>query len=223
MTLSSTPISDPWQSQAALQSAFQVEVPTLRQHLLTLLSQLAYQEGNFMLSSGQPCTCYINGKQVTLHPYGAIAVGRVLLSHLSEEAQGIAGLTLGADPIVTAISLTAAHAGRSLAPLIIRKEAKGHGTRAYIEGLALPLGCTIAVVEDVVTTGQSALKAVNRLQAAGYTVNQVLALVDREQGGPALYQSAGLDFQAIFSIRDIQTAWRQQSLASAPISARVDR
>jgi orotate phosphoribosyltransferase len=93
--------------------------------------------------------------------------------------------------------------------LIIRKEAKGHGTMAYIEGPTLPAGAKVVVLEDVVTTGQSALKAVERLQAAGYTVDRVISLIDRLQGGAELYQSAGLQFDTLFSIRDLQERYQQ--------------
>jgi orotate phosphoribosyltransferase len=190
-----------------------LDLPQLRQHLLDLFCQRAYQEGDFLLSSGQRSSYYINGKQVTLHPQGCLAVGRILLSLLPTDTQAVAGLTLGADPIVTAVSLVAAYDGRSLPPLIIRKEPKGHGTRAYIEGLALPEGTLVTVLEDVVTTGKSALQAADRLQQAGYQVNGVLALVDRQQGGAELYQQRGLPFQAVFTIADIQRRWAELSHA----------
>ena len=185
------------------------DLNTLRQQLLDLFCQVAYREGDFLLSSGQQSSYYINGKQVTLHPQGGLAVGRILLSLLPSGTEAVAGLTLGADPIVTAVSVVAAYEGQSLPALIIRKEAKGHGTRAYIEGPELPEGSTIAVLEDVVTTGQSALKAVERLQQAGYQVNGVIALVDRNQGGAELYQQAGLPFQSVFQIQDIQQRWAE--------------
>ncbi|NJL47007.1 MAG: orotate phosphoribosyltransferase [Leptolyngbyaceae cyanobacterium SM2_5_2] len=184
-----------------------LEVDRLRSPLLDLICQGAYQEGEFILTSGQPSTYYINGKLVTLHPQGALMVGRLLLEQLAPEVAGVAGLTLGADPMVTAVSLVGLYADRLLFPLIIRKEAKGHGTKAYIEGVTLPPDSIITVLEDVVTTGQSALKAVERLQAAGYRVNQILALVDRQQGGAELYAEKGLAFKSLFTIGDIQTHW----------------
>lgn len=187
----------------------QTDLPALRQAILDLFCQAAYKEGDFTLSSGQHSTYYINGKQVTLHPLGGAAVGRLLLSMLPADAEAVAGLTLGADPMVTATSVVAAYEGRGIAPLIIRKEAKGHGTQAYIEGLTLPAGTAVTVLEDVVTTGQSALKAVERLQAAGYQVTQIIALVDRHQGGAELYQQAQIPFEAIFSIHEIQKRWKE--------------
>lgn len=189
---------------------------TVRQFLLDLFCQLAYKEGDFVLSSGQRSTYYINGKQVTLHPQGALAVGRLLLAQLPLDTQAVAGLTLGADPIVSAVSVVSAYENRPLPALIIRKEAKGHGTMAYIEGPTLPPGAKVVVLEDVVTTGQSALKAVERLQEAGYSVEQVIALVDRKQGGEQLYQASGLKFEAVFSIVDLQERWRQLAAATTP-------
>jgi orotate phosphoribosyltransferase len=180
----------------------------LRQTLLDLLCTKAYKEGDFTLSSGQKSAYYINGKLVTLDPVGAIALGRLLLQDLAPHTAAVAGLTLGADPMVSAVSMMSAYGDAPIPGLIIRKEAKGHGTQAYIEGPLPPAGSKIAVIEDVVTTGQSALKAVNRLQDAGYQVSQVLALVDRQQGGAALYQSAGLDFKALFAIPDLQQRWQ---------------
>jgi orotate phosphoribosyltransferase len=192
-----------------------VDLPTLRQRLLDLFCQVAYQEGDFLLSSGQRASYYINGKQVTLHAWGGLAVGRILLPLLPPDTQAVAGLTLGADPMVTAVNVVGAYEGRSLTALIIRKESKGHGTRAYIEGPTLPAGSAVTVLEDVVTTGQSAMKAVERLRQAGYQVNGVISLVDRQQGGTELYQQAEIPFQTVFSIRDIQQRWAELAKLAA--------
>ncbi|MBF2037201.1 MAG: orotate phosphoribosyltransferase [Leptolyngbyaceae cyanobacterium T60_A2020_046] len=188
-----------------------IKLPTaaLRDRLLDLFCQAAYQEGDFVLSSGQKSTYYINGKQVTLHPDGAVLVGRLLLERLPEKTTAIAGLTLGADPMVTAVSVVAAYTGQRITPLIVRKEAKGHGTRAYIEGPTLPEGSPVVVLEDVVTTGQSAWKAVERLRMAGYEVTHILALVDRQQGGAEFYAEKGLTFDALFAIADLQAHYAQ--------------
>lgn len=193
--------SDNWAATA--------DVTTLRQKLLDLFCQLAYKEGDFVLSSGQPSSYYINGKQVTLHPQGALAIGRVLLSILPRDTQAVAGLTLGADPIVTAVSVVSAYENQPIPALIIRKEAKGHGTKAYIEGPNLPEGSKVVVLEDVVTTGQSAMKAVDRLRGAGYVVDEVISLVDRQQGGAEFYESVGLKFVSVFAIADLQQRYRE--------------
>ncbi len=181
---------------------------TVRQKLLDLFCELAYREGDFVLTSGQRSTYYINGKQVTLHPEGSVGVGRLLLEMLPQGTTAVAGLTLGADPMVTAVSVVGVYEGQSIAPLIIRKAAKGHGTQAYIEGLALEPGTNVVVLEDVVTTGKSALQAVERLRDAGYGVDRILALVDRQQGGAELYAKEGLNFEALFKIEEVRDRWR---------------
>ncbi len=180
------------------------ELGVLRGALLELICQVAYKEGDFTLSSGKKSDYYINGKQVTLHAQGGLMVARLLLSMLPTGTVGIGGLTLGADPMVSAVSIAGAYENQPVTPLIIRKEAKGHGTRAYIEGPELPQGSAVVILEDVVTTGASAMKAVERLRNAGYVVNDILALVDRQQGGQALYEKEGLAFRPIFTIAEIK-------------------
>ncbi|AFZ36273.1 orotate phosphoribosyltransferase [Stanieria cyanosphaera PCC 7437] len=176
----------------------------LRQILLELLVKYAYVEGDFVLSSGAKSSYYINGKQVTLRAEGALVIGRLLFALLPQDTDAVAGLTLGADPIVSAVSIVSAYNNQPIPALIIRKESKGHGTKAYIEGPNLNPGAKVVVLEDVVTTGKSALQAVERLTACGYQVTQIIALVDREQGGAELYQSQGIEFKALFSIKEIQ-------------------
>ncbi len=183
---------------------------TLRQALLDLICEVAYKEGDFTLSSGKKSDYYINGKQVTLHDQGGLIVARILLSMLPAGTVGVGGLTLGADPMVSAVSTAGAYENKPVTPLIIRKEAKGHGTRAYIEGPTLPEGSPVVILEDVVTTGASAMKAVERLRDAGYVVNDILALVDRQQGGEALYAKAGLNFRPIFTIAELKAHYKNR-------------
>ena len=185
------------------------EINSNRSNLLDLIVKNAYQEGDFVLSSGQKSSYYINCKQVTLTAQGALAVGRLLLAILPQDTQAVAGLTLGADPIVTAVSVVSALENQPIPALIVRKQPKGHGTKAYIEGVTLPSEAKVVVLEDVVTTGRSAMLAVERLRDAGYQVEQIISLVDREQGGAEFYQSEGLQFKAIFSIREIQERFSQ--------------
>ncbi len=187
------------------------DLSAVRLALLDLICEVAYKEGDFTLSSGQKSTYYINGKQVTLHAQGALMVARLLLAMLPPGTVAVGGLTLGADPMVSALSIVGAYENQPVTPLIIRKEAKGHGTRAYIEGPDLPAGSLVTILEDVVTTGASAMQAVERLRAAGYVVNDILALVDRQQGGQALYDAEGLNFQPIFTIDELQAYGRDRS------------
>ena len=185
------------------------DLSNVKQQLLDLICTDAYKEGDFILSSGKQSTYYINGKLVTLHPQGGQMVGRVMLDYINNSVVGVGGLTLGADPIVTAVSVVAAYEGRSITPLIVRKEAKGHGTQAYIEGPVLPAESNVVILEDVVTTGQSAMKAITRLRAAGYAVNQVISLVDRQQGGAEYYTQENIDFKAVYTISEIQARWQE--------------
>ena len=177
----------------------------LRHTLLDLIVKYAYREGDFVLSSGARSSYYINCKEVTLRAEGALTIGRLILDALPENTDAVAGLTLGADPIVSAVSVVSALSDRLIPALIIRKAAKGHGTKAYIEGPSLAEAAEVVVLEDVVTTGKSALQAVERLQAAGYKVSQIIALVDRKQGGRELYESQKLQFQALFTIEELQS------------------
>ena len=185
-----------------------------RQLLLDLFVRFAYKEGDFILSSGQRSSYYINGKEVTLRAEGALALGQLILSLLPEDTQAVAGLTLGADPIVTAVSVVSAYENRPIPALIIRKEAKGHGTQAYIEGPSLAPGSKVVVLEDVVTTGRSAMLAVERLRSVGYLVEQIIALVDRQQGGTEFYQSVGLKFESVFSISELQQYYQRKHSTS---------
>jgi orotate phosphoribosyltransferase len=175
-----------------------------RVKLLDLLCRLAYKRGDFTLSSGQKSNYYINGKLVSLDPQGALWIGEILLDLLPKSTEAVAGLTLGADPLVTAVSVVSAYKGRPIPALIVRKQAKGHGTAAWIEGAELRQGAEIVVLEDVVTTGASALFAVEKLQQAGYKVIEVLTLVDRDRGGSDIFAQAGLPFRTVFTIAEIQ-------------------
>lgn len=183
-------------------------IETVRPLLLDLLCKLAYRQGDFLLSSGQRSSYYINCKPVTLHPFGALWTGQVILPLLLPHTQAVGGLTLGADPIVTAVSVVSALTNSPIPALIVRKQAKGHGTQAWIEGAELPPASLVAVLEDVVTTGNSAMQAVERLRQTGYQVQQVVALVDRLQGAREFFAKQGLDFTAVFSIEELHSHYR---------------
>jgi orotate phosphoribosyltransferase len=183
------------------------DLPNVREFLLHQLVNLSYREGDFLLSSGQKSSYYINGKQVTLTAGGAVAIARLILPLLPPDTVAVAGLTLGADPLVSAVSVVSLYENRPLNALIVRKEAKGHGTRAYLEGPTLPEKSRVVVLEDVVTTGKSALLAVERLVGAGYRIEDIIAVVDREQGGRELYAAQNLKFQALFTLGDLQSQY----------------
>ena len=151
----------------------------MKEELLKLLKENAYRKGEFKLPSGKTSEHYVNCKPVTLNGRGLTLASIMLLEHVEKDSVAVGGLTLGADPIVSGVAVVAGLDKRLLDGLIVRKEAKGHGTGAWIEGPELPEGSKITVLEDVITTGGSAIKAVKRLRDAGYKVEGVVSIVDR--------------------------------------------
>ena len=186
--------------------------PEQRQRLLDLLAERAYRHGHFTLASGRSSTHYVNCKPVSLSGEGLALLAARMLDLVEPQAVAVAGLTLGADPLVSGVAQAAALAGRPLDALIVRKEAKGHGTGAWLEGPLPEPGAAITVLEDVVTTGGSSLKAVTQLRQAGYTVNRVVTIVDRQEGGEAAMAAAGLELVSLFLLEEVAAtrAARQQ-------------
>jgi orotate phosphoribosyltransferase len=174
-----------------------------RQVLLHLLAERAYRHGSFTLASGRTSNHYVNCKPVSLSGQGLALLSAQMLELVETEAAAVAGLTLGADPLVSGVAQAAALAGRSLDALIVRKEAKGHGTGAWLEGPLPAAGSRITVLEDVVTTGGSSLKAVHQLREAGYVVERVVTIVDRQEGGQAAMEAAGLDLRSLFLLEEV--------------------
>ncbi len=190
-----------------------------RERLLTLLAERAYRLGQFTLASGRTSPHYVNCKPVSLSGEGLELLGALLLEHVEAEAIAVAGLTLGADPLVSAVAMRASLDGRGLDALIVRKEAKGHGTGAWLEGPLPAAGATICVLEDVVTSGGSALKAVEQLRQAGYRVGRVVAIVDRQEGGLETLTAAGLELASLFLLSEVAARSSSAAPASTPTSS----
>ena len=182
-----------------------VSMPNFKDELLELLKRDAYKKGEYTLSSGRKSEHYVNCKPVTLSSRGLTLASLMLLSSVEEDAVAVAGLTLGADPLVSGVAVVCGLDKIKVDALIVRKEAKGHGTQAYIEGKLPEKGATITVLEDVITTGGSAIQAVKRLRDAGYVVNRVAAIVDRQEDGEAdaAMKEADLELVSIFKLEDI--------------------
>jgi len=156
-----------------------------RSALLELLADRSAKRGNFTLSSGRQSSLYIDARLTTMSPEGLALIGALGLAALQRsgwEVDAVGGLTLGADPIAYAISYASASTAQPLRAFTVRKEAKTHGTGKLIEG-PFRAGDRVVVIEDVITTGGSALRAVDAVTDAGGSVLGVLALVDREEGG----------------------------------------
>lgn len=177
----------------------------MKDNLLTLLAQKAYKLGDFSLASGKKSSHYVNCKPVTLSGEGLLTISSLFFNQIDQNDKAVAGLTLGADPLVSGVVMLAAQLNQNLSGLIVRKEAKGHGTGAWLEGPLPPKGSVITVLEDVVTTGGSSLKAVEKLRSQGYLVNRVLAIVDREEGGESAMSKADLDLVSLFFLKEIVT------------------
>ena len=175
----------------------------MRDELLELLKKDAYKKGEYTLSSGKKSEHYVNCKPVTLSGRGLTLASLLMLQEV--KTSYVAGLTLGADPLVSGVSLVSALDSRLVNGLIVRKEAKGHGTQAWIEGLLPPEGTIITVLEDVITTGGSAIKAVEKLRDAGYVVNSVVSIVDRQEDDEAnsAMKLSGLELKIIFTLDEI--------------------
>tara|TARA_B100000900_G_scaffold290614_1_gene249447 strand:+ start:9541 stop:10128 length:588 start_codon:yes stop_codon:yes gene_type:complete len=190
----------------------QFSVPTLqedmkhRDTLLSLLKERAYKHGNFTLSSGIESEHYVNCKPVTLSCEGNALLSHLLIPHVEKDAVAVGGLTLGADPLVVGIAQKAYYkCSRHIDALIIRKNPKGYGTKEVIEGNKPPKGSVITVLEDVTTTGNSAMIAVNVLRNAGYKVNRVVAIVDR-MDDHSIWNDAKIDFKSLYTLQDLINA-----------------
>ena len=173
-----------------------------RQRLKEILLEKSYREGTFTLTSGKKSDFYIDCKQTTLSAEGAYLCGKLLFGLIRKEPdlRAVGGMTLGADPLVTAVSVVSFIEGAPIPAFIIRKEPKGHGTGSWIEGKSnIPAGSFIALVEDVVTTGGTLIKAIERTQLEGYKVGGVFALVDREEGGSELLSQQGFKLVSLFT------------------------
>jgi orotate phosphoribosyltransferase len=156
----------------------------------------------FKLSSGKLSRYYLDLKKVTLDPEGGNLIGNLLLEMVKPfNISAIGGLTLGADPIAYAVSLISYQKGEPIKPFVVRKEPKGHGTQRWIEGNVQP-GERVVVVEDVVTTAASALKAVKACRDYGLEVVAVCAIVDRKEGGRENLEREGLKLYSLFTIDD---------------------
>ena len=176
-----------------------------KEELLELLKKDAYKKGDYTLSSGRKSEHYVNCKPVTLSSRGLTLSSVMLLEAVEKESVAVAGLTLGADPLVSGVAVVCGLDNIKVDALIVRKEAKGHGTQAYIEGPLPEKGAKITVLEDVITTGGSAIQAVKRLRDAGYVVNRVVSIIDRQEDGEAdtAMKLAGLELISIFKLDEL--------------------
>jgi orotate phosphoribosyltransferase len=173
-----------------------------RAALQSLIREKALKFGEFTLASGKKANYYLDCRQITLDAHGARLVGEGMLELLQADLpELVGGMAIGADPITAAILTLAGIRGLPLRGVMVRREPKQHGTGKLVEG-PFRVGESIAIVEDVVTTGGSSLLAIERCEAAGLKVQRVLAIIDRFEGGREAFADRGYELTTLFTIRD---------------------
>ena len=173
-----------------------------KQPLMDLFRSRALKFGDFTLASGKKSTYYVDKMQVSLHSHGLRLISEAFWDVIQDsDVDAVGGMTIGADPLVGGVLTLASAAGRDLKGFLVRKEPKGHGTKNFIEG-PLAAGDRVVILEDVVTTGGSSLLAIDRVQEFGAHVVQVLAIVDRLEGGAANFADRDIPFQSLMTIAD---------------------
>ncbi len=183
---------------------------TAKRRLIEIIRDRSFQEGpEIKLASGKTSTFYFNMKPTMLDSEGAHLIATLILDQLDGVAADmIGGLEMGAVPIASGVAAVAHARGRKLPAFFVRKQAKEHGTRSLIEGLARSesmSGKRVVVVEDVTTTGGSAIKAAEALRDAGAEIVRVITVVDRQDGAAEAFASAGLDFRPLLTLTDFRT------------------
>jgi len=177
-----------------------------RDRLRDILINESLTRGDFLLASGQRSSFYLDVRRASMHPEGAALCASLLLDEFEGlDLKAIGGPVLGAAPLVGAIAAESHRRGRPIPTFLIRKEAKGHGTAKLIEGL-FPTSGAVGLVEDVVTTGGSLLRALAVARGEGATVNRVVTVVDREQGGAEAFAKQKVEFRALFKVSELLAA-----------------
>lgn len=172
-----------------------------KRRLAKLLLEKSYREGDFLLASGKRSDYYFDCRVTALSAEGSWLIGTLFNDMLANLAiVGVGGMTMGADPLVSATTVISHERGRPLNGLLVRKEAKSHGTGQYVEGMGnFSAGDNVAMLEDVVTTGGSLLKACARVEACGLKIAAVCAILDRGEGGREALAEAGYDLLSLFT------------------------
>jgi orotate phosphoribosyltransferase len=183
----------------------------MRGRLASLLLEKSYRAGEVTLTSGRKSDYYFDCKQTALHPEGAWLIGNLLFDLLPADIVGVGGMTLGADPLVTAVSVASFLRHRPLPAFIVRKAAKGHGTNQFLEGLSnFKPGDRVALLEDVVTTAGTLLTVIDRVEAAGLVIGAVVTVLDRREGGTERLAERGFPLLSVFTRDALLSAAKAQ-------------
>lgn len=178
-----------------------------RARLYDIVKSKSFVRGHVVLASGKESDHYFDMKPSMFDPEGAEILADLISARIAETgADIVGGLEMGAVPLITPVSIASRRAGHSLPGFFVRKTVKDHGTKKLVEGLSDIAGKRVAIVEDVTTTGGSAMKAVEALTAAGAKIVLVISILDREEGATALYAEAGIPFVSIFKASEFLNA-----------------
>jgi orotate phosphoribosyltransferase len=177
----------------------------LLDELVALVGTKALKRGTFTLASGRTASFYLDAKQVVLDAHGSMLVGKAILERLQSLGSmphAVGGMSIGADPVTSAVVTMAGVAGIPLKGFMVRKEAKGHGMQRFVEG-PVETGNRVVIVEDVITTGGSSLVAIDRAQEFGLVVERVVTVIDRLAGATDALAARGIPLESLVTIRDL--------------------
>ena len=178
---------------------------SLTSELIDLVREKSLKRGTFTLASGKTASYYLDAKQVVLDAHGSMVVGRAILERLTQHGclpQAVGGMSIGADPVTSAVVTMAGVADIPMKGFMVRKEAKGHGMQRYVEGPVEP-GQHVVVLEDVITTGGSSLLAIERIQEFGLVVDRVITVIDRLAGAEKTLAAQGIPLESLVTIQDL--------------------
>lgn len=203
MTTEPPPTPEP---AAVTPSSVPALLPSPRERLLAIIREKSLIRGLVTLASGRVSGHYFDMKPTMFDPEGADLLAQLMVERLALfEVDLVGGLEMGAVPLITPIAIASRKAGRPVSGFFVRKSVKDHGTKKLIDGVGDVTGKRVAIVEDVTTTGGSAMKAVTALRAAGATVSVVMSIVDREDGAGALFEAADIPFRPLFAAEDFRS------------------
>jgi orotate phosphoribosyltransferase len=178
----------------------------LRDRLFTLLQEKAFRRGRVVLASGRESDFYFDMKPAMLDPDGAALMAEIILQQLQGvKADCVGGLEMGAVPLIAPVAMRSLEFGRRLPGFFVRKAVKDHGTKKRVDGTDIA-GKTVVILEDVTTTGASAMDAVKAVEEAGAKVALVLSILDRGEGAAELYDKAGIPFKSLFRAEEFLAA-----------------
>jgi orotate phosphoribosyltransferase len=192
-----------YQQRKSAWKTLMISTDDARARLYDIIKSKSFVRGYIVLASGKESDHYFDMKPSMFDPEGAELLAELIFARLAGvEADIVGGLEMGAVPLITPISIVSRREGRPLPGFFVRKTVKDHGTKKLIDGLSDVVGKRVVIVEDVTTTGGSAMKAVEALTAAGAEITLVISILDREEGAAALYEKAGIPFQSLFKASD---------------------